>query len=123
MATMETVEAWDRSLRAGDWSTARALLADDATYATLEAPEDRRVACTSADHIIELMRSWKGEFPDVQVVDWQVVSDTVVARLRQPAFGDDADWFQVLAVRDGLIAGLEDHPDRESALLAAGSGI
>ncbi len=120
---METVEAWDRSLRAGDWPPARALLADDATYTTLEAPEDYRVACTSAEQIIELMRSWKGQLPDVQVVDWEVVGDKVVARLHQPAFGDDADWFQVLAVLDGLIAGLEDYPDRESALHAAGRGI
>ncbi|CAN5362406.1 hypothetical protein BH20ACT24_BH20ACT24_21670 [soil metagenome] len=118
---METVEAWDRSLRAGEWSTARALLAEDATYTTL-AHGEQQAPCTSADQIIELMRSWKGELPDVQVVDWEVVGENVVARLRQPAFGDDADWFQVLAVRDGLIAGLEDYPDRAPALHAAGRG-
>ncbi len=43
-----------------------------------------------------------------------------MAHLRQPAFGDDADWFQVLSVRDGVIASLEDHPTRESALGALG---
>ena len=32
MDAMNVVEAWDRSLRTGDWGTARSLLADDATY-------------------------------------------------------------------------------------------
>ena len=61
-----------------------------------------------------------GNLPDVEVVAWESRGDHVVARLRQPAFGDDADWFQVLSVRDGVIASLEDHPTRESALAALG---
>ncbi len=64
-----------------------------------------------------------GELPDVQVVEWEVVGDNVLAELRQPAFGEDTNWFQVLTVRDGLIARLADYPDRASALSAAGRGI
>lgn len=66
------------------------------------------------------MRSWKGELPDVQVVEWKIVGDNAVAQLRQPAFGEGSDWFQVLTVRDGLIARLADYPDRASAPSAAG---
>jgi hypothetical protein len=45
-----------------------------------------------------------------------------LARLRQPAWGDDRDWFQVLTVRDGLIAAMEDYRGRESAFSAAMGG-
>ena len=45
MAAMEVVLAWDSALRKGDWVTARALLADDATYTAPEAPEDEPSDC------------------------------------------------------------------------------
>ena len=113
---MSVVESWDRSLRAADWEAARSVLADDATYVTQS--DEGTVTCTNADQIVALMRSWKGKLPDVEVVDWGPVGSSVVARLRQPAWGDDADWFQVLTVEDGLITRLDDHPDREAALSA-----
>lgn len=119
MDAMEIVGQWDRALRAGDWRAARSLLADDATYTAPEAPEDQRISCTTPDEIVDLMRSWKGKLPDVEVVEWETVGDHVLARLRQPAFGDDADWFQVLSVPDGLITRLEDYPTRQSAAVAA----
>ena len=112
---MDVVEQWDRSLRAADWRAARAMLADDATY---EVPGDEATSCTNADQIVALMRSWKGKLPDVEVVEWEPIGSSVLAQLRQPAWGDDADWFQVLAVEDGVIRKLEDHPDRETALAA-----
>ena len=112
---LRVVEAWDRSLRSGDWERARAALADDATY---ELPDDEAASCTNADQIVALMRSWKGKLPDVEVVAWEPIGSSVLARLRQPAWGDDADWFQVLRVDDGLIRRLEDHPTREEALAA-----
>jgi hypothetical protein len=117
---MSVVEAWDRSLRAADWEAARSVLADDATYLT--DSEDDAVSCTNADQIVALMRSWKGKLPDVEVVQWEPVGPSVLARLRQPAWGDDADWFQVLTVEDGLITRLDDHPDRETALAAISGG-
>jgi hypothetical protein len=89
MDTMDTVERWDRSLRDGDWEAARRLLADDATYTA----EEHDVDCRTPDAIIALMRSFKGKLPDVEVVEWETHDDRVIARLRQPAFGDDADWF------------------------------
>jgi hypothetical protein len=117
---MSVVETWDRSLRAADWESARQVLADDASYLT-EA-ENGALTCTNADEIVALMRSWKGKLPDVEVVEWEPVGSSVVARLRQPAWGDDADWFQVLTVEDGLITRLDDHPDRETALAAIAGG-
>ena len=117
---MSVVETWDRSLRAADWEAARSVLADDATYLT--DSEDGAVSCTNADQIVALMRSWKGKLPDVEVVEWEPVGSSVLARLRQPAWGDDADWFQVLTVEDGLITRLDDHPDRETALAAISGG-
>lgn len=120
---METVQAWDRALRGGDWEASRALLTDDATYTTPEASEDERIMCETPDEIVDLMRSWKGKMPDVQVVEWDAVGDHVVARLRQPAFGEDADWYQVLSVRDRLIAKLRDYPTREAAFDAASGPV
>jgi hypothetical protein len=113
---MAAVEVWDRALRASDWDTARAALADDATYVTLN---DERATCTDAEEIVGLMRSWKGKVPDVEVVEWDTIGSGVLAHLRQPAW-DDATWFQVLTVEGGLIRRLEDHPTREAALGAMG---
>ena len=111
---MAVVETWDRSLRAADWERARSVLANDATYLT--ESEDGALSCTNADQVVALMRSWKGKLPDVEVVEWEPVGSSVLARLRQPAWGEDADWYQVLTVEDGLITRLDDHPDRDSAL-------
>src|SRR4029453_16103572 len=104
---MRVVQAWDRSLRLGDWERGRAALADDATY---ELPHDAAPSCTNADQIVALMRWWKGKLPDVEVVGWEPVGSSILARLRQPAWGDDADWFQVLTVDGGLIGRLENTP-------------
>ena len=117
---MSVVQTWDRSLRAADWEAARSVLADDAFYRT--QTELGMLSCTDAEQIIALMRSWKGKLPDVEVLDWEPVGSSVLARLRQPAWGEDADWFQVLTVEDGLITRLDDHPDRETALAAISGG-
>ena len=118
MGAMDVVERWDRSLRLGDWDGARALLADDATYTAPEAPEGQAIACATADEVIGFLRSLKGGFPDVEVVEWEPRDDRVLAQLRQPAFGQGADWYQVLWVRDDRIAKLEDYPSRTSAAAA-----
>jgi hypothetical protein len=65
MDAMNVVEVWDRSLRTGDWGTARSMLADDATYRGAEDP-DAEFNCDNADQIVELMRSWKEKLPDVE---------------------------------------------------------
>lgn len=116
MEPMEIVDAWDRSLRTGDWSAARAVLADDATYEAMDDEPD--VTCSTGDEIVELMRSWKGKLPDVEVVEWEVHGDQVLAQLRQPAWGDDADWFQVLSTSGDRIARLKDFGTRDFALAA-----
>ncbi len=116
---MAVVQAWDSALRAGDWEAARATLADDAAY---EIPGDDPVSCTNADQVVALMRSWKGKLPDVEVVEWETIGSRVLAQLRQPAWGEDADWFQVLTVEGGLIRRLDDYPTREEALAAIGGG-
>jgi hypothetical protein len=67
---------------------------------------------------VGLLRSWKGQLPDVEVVTWEEVGDHVLARLRQPAFGEDADWYQVLSVREDLIVRLRDFPTQDAATVA-----
>lgn len=118
MNAMSVVERWDASLRAGDWELARSLLADDATYTAPEADSGYRVDCTSADEIIELMSQWKGANPDVEVAAWEEHGDQVLARLRQPAWGPEAEWYQILTVRDDRVARLVDYGTEESARAA-----
>jgi hypothetical protein len=115
---LNVVGRWDRSLRTADWEEARAMLADDASY---EAAGDEATSCRNADQIVAFMRTWKGKLPDVEVVVWEPIGSSVLAQLRQPAWGEDADWFQVLTVEEGLIRKLEDRNDREAALAAIGS--
>jgi hypothetical protein len=112
MSTESIVMDWDRALRASEWDTARALLADDATYQGPDPPID----CATPDEIIDLMRSFKGVNPDVELLGLEVLGDRAVASLRQPAW--DVEWYQVIAVRGDQIASLEDFPTRESALAA-----
>jgi hypothetical protein len=119
MTPMAVVERWDAALRAGDWSAARALLTDDATYTTPEAPDpDYNIACETPDEIVDLMASFKGQLPDIEVVTWAEHGECVVARLRQPEWGADLDWWQVLWVRGGRVARLVDYAKEESALAA-----
>ena len=110
MDTQSTVMAWDTALRASDWEGARSLLTDDASYRAPDPPID----CANPDEIIDLMRSFKGVNPDVELLELEVFGDHAVASLRQPAW--DAEWFQVITVRDDQIASLEDFPTRVSAL-------
>jgi hypothetical protein len=112
MSTESTVMGWDRALRDSQWETARSLLSDDAVYTAPDPPID----CAGPDEIVELMRSFKGVNPDVELLGLEVLGDRALASLRQPAW--DAEWFQVITVRDDHIARLEDFPTREAALAA-----
>ena len=114
MDTQSTVMAWDTALRYADWDRARSLLTDDATYVAPDPPID----CATPDDIIDLMRSFKGVNPDVELLDLEVHDDRAIASLRQPAW--DAAWFQVITVADDRIAHLEDFATREAALAAMG---
>ncbi len=117
MGVMATVKAWDTSLRACDWDAARALLADDAIYASVDEPDaPPRTMCGGPDEIVGMMRGWKGKLPDVEVVAWEQLGDQVLAQLRQPAWGEDTDWYQVLSVTDDRIARLTDFPTKGAAL-------
>jgi ketosteroid isomerase-like protein len=118
---MAIVERWDAALRRGDWATARSLLADDATYHAPEADPEYRIECESADEIVKLMRDFKGQLPDIEVVQWAEHGDHVLARLRQPEWGTDSDWFKVLTVRDDRIARMVDYSTEGSALTAVGA--
>ncbi len=115
MGALGIVEQWDAALRAGDWEAARRLLADDAEYHTPEADEDMNIDCGSAEEIIDLMTAWKGQASDVVVVEWAEHGNKVLARLRQPDWGDDADWYQVITVEGSLITGLTDFREAASA--------
>jgi hypothetical protein len=112
MSTESTVMAWDSALRSSEWETARSLLTDDARYTA----SDPDINCATADEIIDLMRSFKGVNPDVEMLDLEVIGDSAIASLRQPAW--DWEWVQLIEVADELIARLEDFPTREAALAA-----
>jgi len=112
MDTRSTVMAWDTALRYADWGRARSLLTDDATYIAPDPPID----CAGPDDIIELMKSFKGVNPDVELLDLEVIGDSAIASLRQLAW--HAEWFQVITVADDHIARLEDFATREAALAA-----
>jgi hypothetical protein len=119
MHPIDVAERWDAALRAGDWTTARGLLADDATYRTPEAVDpEYAIDCESADEIVDLMASFKGRMPDIEVVEWAEHGEHVLARLRQPAWGTDSDWWQVLTVRENRVARMVDFAREESALEA-----
>ena len=118
MGQTDVAEAWDRCLREGDWARARELLTDDATYVAVP-PLQSDAPCTSPDQIIDRMRHWKGQLPDVEVVAWGTVGECVVAWLRQPFFRHHAGWYQVIVIRDGRVAGLTDFATREEAAAAA----
>lgn len=119
MTAMDVVERWDGALRRGDWTAARELLADDATYHAPEAPDEYRIDCESPDEIVDLMASFKGTASDVEVVEWTEHGDRVLARLRQPDWRDpDSDWFQVLTVRDDRVARMVDYATETSARTA-----
>ena len=111
------VERWDAALRAGDWPKARSLLTDDANYRTPEAAEpEYDIDCRTPDEIVDLMASFKGRMPDIEVVEWAEHGDHVVARLRQPDWGTDSDWWQVLTVREDRVARLVDYATEASAV-------
>jgi hypothetical protein len=112
MSTESTVMAWDSALRASEWETARSLLTDDARYSA----SDPDIDCATADEIVDLMRSFKGVNPDVEMLELEVIGDNAIASLRQPAW--DWEWFQLIEVADDHIARLEDFPTRKAALAA-----
>ena len=108
---------WDAALRRGDWDVARAQLSDEATYAGTEGPR-----CESADEIVALMRNWKGTVPDVELLQLDVRGDHAIAQLRQPAWGPEAVWYQVLTVRDDRIVSLTDYDSLDAASAAVPAG-
>ncbi len=110
---MSIVETWDRNPPSG-----RLGAGEIRPGGRRAQSEEGTVTCSNADEIVPLMRTWKAALPDVEVGEWQPVGSSVLARLRQPGWGDDADWFQALTVEDGLITRLDDHPDRETAIAA-----
>ena len=114
MDTRSTVMAWDTALRYADWERARSLLTDDATYVASDPP----INCSSADEIIDLMRSFKGVNPDVELIDLDAIGDHAIASLRQPAW--DWEWYQVITVDGEHIISLEDFATREGAMSAIG---
>jgi len=114
MDTRSAVMAWDTALRYADWERARSLLTDDATYIASDPPID----CSNAEEIIDLMRSFKGVNPDIELLDLEVTGEHAVASLRQPAW--DWEWFQVITLADERITRLEDFATREAALAAIG---
>jgi SnoaL-like domain len=114
MDPRSTVMAWDAALRYSDWERARSLLTADATYVATDPPID----CATPDQIVDLMRSFKGVNPDVELLDLDVIGDHAVVSLRQPAW--DWEWCQLITFVDDRISRLEDFPTREAALAAIG---
>jgi hypothetical protein len=109
-----TVIAWDTALRESAWETARSLLADDAVYVATDPP----INCANADEIVDLMKSFKGVNPDVELIELEVIDDHAVASLRQPAW--DWEWFQAIQVERERIVRLEDFATYDEAIRSVG---
>ncbi len=110
MDVRSTVLAWDTALRRSEWETARSLLIDDAVYIATDPP----INCTNADEIVDLMRSFKGVNPDVELLELEVIDDHAVASLRQPAW--DWEWYQLIQVEGERITRLEDFATYDDAV-------
>jgi hypothetical protein len=114
MDARATVMAWDTALREAAWETARSLLADDAVYVASDPP----INCANADEIVDLMRSFKGVNPDVELLELELIDGHAIASLRQPAW--DWEWFQAIQVDEGRITRLEDFPTYDEAVRSVG---
>ena len=121
MTALDIVKQWDAALRRGDWGAARALLDDSATYHTPEAEEEWNIDCHGGDEIVALMAAWKGKASDILVMEWAEHGNRVMARLRQPDWGDDSDWYQVIGVEDERITSFTDFMSEGNARAELGS--
>ena len=83
----------------------------DATYYGAE------IRCETPEQIIDLLRSFKGVNPDVELSELEVVDERALARLYQPLW--DEEWFQVLTVHQGRISHMEDSSSRPDGFAAS----
>ncbi len=109
-----TVMAWDTALRQSEWETARSLLDDGAVYVATDPP----INCANADEIVDLMRSFKGVNPDVELLELEVIDGHAIASLRQPAW--EWEWYQMIEVEGGRITRLEDFVTYDDAVRSIG---
>ena len=116
-------EAYELARRA-DHKTLRTRILDDATWRP--AKEGAWNPCRDADQIVRtlLWRTHANRMRPAETID---LGDRVLVRLRGvrlSRLGARGFWapklFQVVVLRDGKIASMQDYPNRETAFAAAG---
>ena len=109
------------ALEAADLEGLRELLAPNARWG---APEDVVPTCQNREQVIAWYERARDAGVRAKVFESRVVARNIVVGLRVNGRGpdgsfDDAERWQVLSVRDGLIAEIRGYDDRDEAAASA----
>lgn len=122
--TLETVQQAYALARRGDHRSLRALIADDATWHP--AKEGAWNPCRDADTIVRTLLWRSGSANKLRPGEAIDLGDRVVMQLRGKRLdrlggkGFVPRLFQIVDVRGGKIVRMQDYPQREAAMAAAG---
>jgi ketosteroid isomerase-like protein len=122
--TLETVQQAYGLARRGDRRKLQELIADDATW--LPAREGDWNPCRDGETVLKTLMWRAGGANKLRLGETIEVGDRVFVKLkgkrleRLGAKGFIPSLFQIVEVRDGKIVRLQDYPQREAALAAAG---
>jgi ketosteroid isomerase-like protein len=122
--TLETVQEAYGLARRGDRRKLQELIADDATW--LPAREGVWNPCRDGEAVLKTLLWRAGGANKLRLGETIEVGDRVFVKLkgkrldRLGAKGFIPSLFQIVEVRDGKIVRLQDYPQREAALAAAG---
>jgi ketosteroid isomerase-like protein len=123
-ATLETVKLAYGHARRGDRRQLQALIADEATWEP--ASEDAWNPCRDGESVLKTLLWRAGSANKLRPGQTIELGDRVVIQLkgkrleRLGAKGFIPRLFQIVEVRDGKIARIQDYPRREAAMTAAG---
>jgi ketosteroid isomerase-like protein len=124
MSGRETVQEAYALAKRADHRQLRELIADDATWHP--AREGAWNPCREADMIVRTLLWRAGMANRLKPVEAIELGNEVLVELRGVRLrrfgvkGFRARLFQIIEVRDGKIVRMQDYPDREAALAAAG---
>jgi hypothetical protein len=119
---LELIVAWLDALRRRDTRALRAALAPDIVWRGLR--DD--LVCHGPDEVVAGFLASRDEGYDIDALELIPGPEHVVLGVRRADLREfagirlDGEIFNVLAVADGTITGIEDHAHRDGALAAAG---